>query len=117
MRLYAYTASVWYLPPVLASAHDHSTSELSPVAAAGTHETVICSLSFSKALPPWMTFTASVTAVMLNAQHVPNGCCCCTGPTAPCSRQSMATAPSAARSSSAVKERAPSSVESDEGAR
>lgn len=100
------------MPPVLCSAHDHSTSELSPHADSGTHETTICSLSFSYLCLPWMTATASVTAVMENAQHVPNGCCCWTGPTAPSLRQSTETGPFAAASSSSVNEKGARSAES-----
>lgn len=86
---------LWY-------AHDQSTSALSPSASCGTHETVICSDNFTKSFPPWMTFTASVTAVMENAQQVPKGCCCWTGPTAPCVRQSIDGLFAAAFSSSSV---------------
>ena len=82
------------------------TSALSPQAVGGTHETTICSDSFSYAFLPCMTLIASVTATMENAQQVPNGCCCWIGPTAPFSFQLMLTPGArAASSSSSVKEK------------
>ena len=54
---------------MLCNAQDQRTSELSPHAVGGTQEIVICSDSFSYLFFPWITLTASVTAVIEKAQH------------------------------------------------
>jgi hypothetical protein len=116
VRLYGYAASTWNFPPVAERAHDQRTSPLSPQASSGTPEITICSLSFWYALPPWITLTASVTAIVENAQQVPYGCCCWIGPTAPFSTQLMLTeplAPLATASSSSVNEKEARSADAD----
>jgi hypothetical protein len=69
----------------------------------GTQLTTFCSESFASCLPPCATITPSATATSEKAQHVPKGCCCCTGVTAPRDRQSIdgAAGPAAAASSAA----------------